>query len=108
MLMRTWLVYLAQKHIIGIPFKDKTEMYDFWLRFLLLYSPFLFPFFLGGKRKREKSSKYRVQKSYLSVPSHLKNDKGCRFYSKLTFKQQQKKWSYGERDHCFWLVNFFM
>ena len=50
---------------------DETGRYDFWWRFLLHHSPFLFPLFLGGKRKGEWSSKNRYQKSYLSVPSNI-------------------------------------
>ena len=53
-------------------FMEWAERHDFWSRFLLLHSPFLFPLFLGGKRKGEwNSSKNRNQKAYLSVPSHF-------------------------------------
>ena len=48
---------------------DGTKRYDFWSRFWLLHSPFLFPLYLGGKRNGEWSSKNLDQKSYLSVPS---------------------------------------
>ena len=37
---------------------------------MLHHSPFLFPLFLGGKRKGEWSSKSRDQKSYLPVSSN--------------------------------------
>ena len=46
---------------------DETGRYDFWSRFLLHHSPFLF--FLGGKRKGEWSNKNRDQKLYLPVSS---------------------------------------
>ena len=45
--------------------QDETGRFDFWSRFLLHHSPFLFPLFLGMKRKGEWSSKNRDQKSYL-------------------------------------------
>ena len=48
---------------------DETERYDFWTRFLLLHSPFLFPPKKRGKRKGEWCSKNRDQKSYLPVSS---------------------------------------
>ena len=46
---------------------DGTGRYDFWSRFLLLHSPFLFPPQKRGKRKGEWCSKNRDQKSYLPV-----------------------------------------
>ena len=49
---------------------DGTERYDFWSRFLLLHSPFLFPPKKRGKRKGEWCSKNRDQKSYLPVSSN--------------------------------------
>ena len=51
--------------------EDETGRYDFWSRVLLHHSPFLFPLFLGGKRKGEWSSKNRDQKSYLPVSSRI-------------------------------------
>ena len=48
---------------------DGTERYDFWSRFLLLHSPFLFHLFFRREEKKIISSKNRDQKSYLSVPS---------------------------------------
>ena len=58
---------------------DETGRYDFWSRFLLHHSPFLFPLFLGGKRKGEWSSKNRDQKSYLLVSSSTSSF-NCTFF----------------------------
>ena len=60
------MFYLNNASLIA---KDGTERYDFWSRFSLLHSPFLFAPKKRGKRKGKWSSKNRDQKSYLSVPS---------------------------------------
>jgi hypothetical protein len=50
---------------------DRAERHDFWSRFLLFILFFLFPPFLGGKRKGEENNQSRGQKSCLSARSKM-------------------------------------
>ena len=53
---------------MSVPPSDETGRYDFWSRFLLLHSPFLFPPKKRGKRKGEWCSKNRALSSVLPPP----------------------------------------
>ena len=56
-------------------YKDRAQKQDFWSRFLLLHSPFLFPLFFLREEKRGKELPSRVQKLCLTARSFISASK---------------------------------
>ena len=52
--------------------KDRAERHDLKSKFFAVHSPFIIPFFLGGKRKGKKINQIRDFRSCLSGGSLLK------------------------------------